>query len=37
MQPKDRKGKYIKNTLINQIKYMFNRVIWKVQDWLGYR
>ena len=35
MQPKDRKGKYIKNTLINQIKNMFNRVIWKVQDWVG--
>jgi len=35
MQPKNRKGKYIKNTLINQIKYMFNRVIWKIQDWVG--
>ena len=37
MQPKDRKGKFIKNTLMNKVKYMFNRVIWKVQDWLDYR
>ena len=37
MQPKNRKGKFIKNTLMNKVKYMFNRVIWKVQDWLDYR
>jgi hypothetical protein len=35
MQPKDKMGKYIKNTLMNKVKYMFNRIIWKVQDWVG--
>jgi hypothetical protein len=35
MQPKDKMGKYIKNTMINKFKYICNRVIWKIQDLIG--
>jgi hypothetical protein len=35
MQPKDKMGKYTKNTLMNKVKYVFNRIIWKIQNWIG--
>jgi len=34
MQPKNKKGQYIKQTFSNKVKYVFNVIIWKVEKWV---
>jgi hypothetical protein len=34
MQPKNKKGQFVKQTFINKVKYVFNVVIWKVERWV---
>jgi hypothetical protein len=34
MQPKNKKGQYIKQTFSNKVKYVFNVIIWKIEKWV---
>jgi|13_taG_2_1085334.scaffolds.fasta_scaffold86587_3 hypothetical protein len=33
MQPKNGKGQYVKDTVMNRIRHLFHSIMWKVEKW----